>query len=68
MAFDDIHNTGLVDTISALLNRRVGENNGLTASHFENMLRIQVSNLHITHRKGLAACNSFAIRYVECTL
>ena len=57
IAFDDIHNTRLVDTISALLNRRVGENNRLTASHFENMLRIQVSNLHSIHRKGLAACN-----------
>ena len=62
IAFDDINNTRLVHKISALLNRRVGENNGLKASHFEKMLRIQVSNLHTIHRKGLAACNG----YKEC--
>ena len=65
IAFDDIHNTRLVDTISALFNRRVGENNGLTASHFEIMLRIQVSNLHSIHRKGLAACNAAAAENID---
>ena len=53
IAFADIHKTRLINTISLRFLRRVGANNGHAASIFEDMRRIQVSNLHSIHTKGV---------------